>query len=157
LTVDDERFLRQAIEMATRSATEGGGPFGALVVRQGVVIASGNNRVVPTSDPTAHAEIVALRAAAATLGTHVLDGCVVFTSCEPCPMCLAAAFWARIERVVFAANSHDAADAGFDDEALYDELAAPADQRRLPVVRLLAEEGLGPFRAWAANPDRVPY
>jgi tRNA(Arg) A34 adenosine deaminase TadA len=157
LTVDDEGFLRQAIELATRSAAEGGGPFGALVVRRDVVIGTGNNRVVTTSDPTAHAEIVALRAAAGTLGTHLLDGCVVFTSCEPCPMCLAAAFWARVERVVYAADRHDAADAGFDDEALYQELAAPLAERRLPVVRLLADEGLGPFQAWAANPDRVPY
>ncbi|MGH9242868.1 MAG: nucleoside deaminase [Acidimicrobiales bacterium] len=157
--MNDEDFLRQAIELGTRSAREGGGPFGALVVRAGTVIATGNNQVVSIPDPTAHAEVVALRVAARALGAFLLDGCVVYASCEPCPMCLAAAFWARVERVVYAASRYDAAAAGFDDDALYQEMAA-ADgrgERSLPVVRLLPEAGIAPFEAWAANPNRVPY
>jgi tRNA(Arg) A34 adenosine deaminase TadA len=157
--VDDETFLRQAIELAVESAGTIGGPFGSLVVRDGEIVGTGNNRVVGTTDPTAHAEIVALRAAAHRLGTHVLSGCVVYASCEPCPMCLAAAFWSRVERVVYAATRNDAAAAGFDDAALYDELAAAVGQgrRTLPVEQLVMDGSRAPFEAWAANPDRVPY
>src|SRR5687767_3602429 len=121
-TNDEERFLRQAVDVATRAAWEGGGPFGSIVVLDGTVVGIGSNQVVRTADPTAHAEIVALRAAARFLGSHLLTGCVVYASCEPCPMCLAAAFWARVDRVVHAATRHDAAAAGFDDDALYREL-----------------------------------
>lgn len=155
----DGRFLQQAIDLAVRSAREGGGPFGSLVVRDGAVIGTGNNQVVSSTDPTAHAEVVALRNAALRLGTHVLSDCVVYASCEPCPMCLAAAFWSRVSRVVYAATRHDASAAGFDDAALYTELAAALGQgqRKLPVVRLAMNEALGPFRAWAANAGRVPY
>jgi tRNA(Arg) A34 adenosine deaminase TadA len=157
--VDDETFLRQAIDLAVDSAGTIGGPFGSLVVKDGEVVGTGNNQVVSTNDPTAHAEIVALRDATRRLGTHVLSGCVVYASCEPCPMCLAAAFWSRVERVVFAATRHDAAVAGFDDAALYDELAAAVGQgrRKLPVEQLVMVEALSPFEAWAANPDHVPY
>jgi guanine deaminase len=155
----DARFLEQAIELAVRSASEGGGPFGSIVVLGDEVVGTGNNQVVSSTDPTAHAEVVALRNAARRLGNHVLRGCVVYASCEPCPMCLAAAFWSRVDRVVYAASRHDAAAAGFDDEELYGELAAALGdgERRLPVVALPTRRARAPFAAWAANPDRVPY
>ena len=158
---DDERFLRQAIDVAVKAAGEGGGPFGSIVVRDATVVGVGANEVVGSSDPTAHAEVVALRDAARRLGTHLLTGCVVYASCEPCPMCLAASFWARVDRVVFAASRYDAAAAGFDDAELYAEMLAAAGRGDrdplLTVVQLLSAEGGTPFAAWAANPDRVPY
>ena len=144
--------------MAARAASSGEGPFGALVVSaDGELVGTGTNQVVATSDPTAHAEMVALRAAAASLGSHVLAGCTLYASCEPCPMCLGAAFWARIELVVFAADRHAAAAAGFDDVALHGEVCAPFEQRRLPLVRAAGVDGGRPFEEWLANPDRVPY
>ena len=153
----DEPLLRRALDLAVASAGSGGGPFGALVARDGAVLGEGTNRVVATADPTAHAEVVALRAACAAAGTHVLDGCVLVTSCEPCPMCLAAAWWARVDRVVFAATRVQAAAAGFDDAAIYAEVAAPLDARRLPIGRALEDASGEPFAAWAANPARSPY
>jgi guanine deaminase len=155
--VTDDALLRRAIDLAVASATTDGGPFGALVARGGEVLAEGTNRVTATSDPTAHAEVVALRGACAALGTHVLDGCVLVTSCEPCPMCLAAAWWARVDRIVFAATREQAAAAGFDDAAIYREVAAPLAARALPIARGLEPESGAPFAAWAANPSRRPY
>ncbi len=149
--------MRRALALAETSVASGGGPFGAVVVRAGVVVAEGHNRVVLDRDPTAHAEIVALRAAAARLGTHVLAGCEVFTSCEPCPMCLGALVWARVDRVWFSATRHDAAAAGFDDALLYDEVTLPLAERRLPIVPLLPELGALPFDAWRACSARTPY
>ena len=113
--------------------------------------------MVPDADPTAHAEVVAIRAAARALGSHDLSGAVLYTSCEPCPMCLGAAWWARVDRIVFAADRADAAAADFDDAAIYAEVAAPLESRSLPIARALAEEGRAPFRLWAAKTDRVPY
>jgi len=153
----DEAFLRRAIELACASVAADGGPFGAVVVRDGRVIAEGRNRVVPECDPTAHAEIEALRAAAQELGTHELSGCTVYASAEPCPMCAAALHWARVDRVVFAAGRADAAAAGFDDEQLFHELAMAPAARAVPTTQALAAEGRAPFEAWLANPDRVPY
>jgi len=149
--------MRRALRLAETSVAAGGGPFGALVVRNGEVLAEGHNRVVLDRDPTAHAEIVALRRAAAQLGTHVLAGCEVFTSCEPCPMCLGALVWARVERVWFSATRHDAAAAGFDDALLYEEVTLPLAERRLPVVPLLPELGAAPFAAWRSHAARTPY
>ncbi len=153
----DTKFLSRAIELARESISSGGGPFGAVVVRQGKIVGEGTNRVVPGSDPTAHAEIVAIRNAAAALGDHRLSGCELYASCEPCPMCLGAIHWARIERAWFAASREDAARAGFDDEHFYRELALPANERKLSMVRALAEEGLSPFELWRAKDDRAPY
>jgi tRNA(Arg) A34 adenosine deaminase TadA len=157
----DVRFLRRAIEIATASAGTDGGPFGSIVVRDGEVVGEGTNQVVKSSDPTAHAEIVALRAAAARLQTYLLEGCVIYASCEPCPMCLGAAFWSRVDRIVYAATKYDAAAAGFDDAELYAEIVGAAShhehERTPPVMHLLAEEAGGPFEAWAANPNRIPY
>jgi guanine deaminase len=155
--MSDEEFLREAIELAVTSARGGGGPFGAVVVRDGVVIGRGSNRVVPSTDPTAHAEIVAIREAARGLGTHLLAGCTLYASCEPCPMCYAATHWARIERLVHASSREDAAAAGFDDELLHREIALPLASRALPIESMLGEEGRAAFRAWAETEDRTPY
>jgi tRNA(Arg) A34 adenosine deaminase TadA len=156
-SAEDERFLRRALELARASVEAGGGPFGAVVVRDGHVIAEGRNRVVPGCDPTAHAEIEALRAAAQALGTHELAGCVVFASAEPCPMCAAALHWARVARVVYAAGRADAAAAGFDDAQLFREIALDPAARAVPATQALAAEGRAPFDAWLANSDRVAY
>jgi tRNA(Arg) A34 adenosine deaminase TadA len=153
---DDDR-LRAAIGLAVANAKTGGGPFGAIVVRDDVVLGEGVNEVVRSGDPTAHAEVVAIRAACATTGSHQLGGATLYTSTEPCPMCLAAAWWARVDRIVFAADREHAAAAGFDDSAIYAEVAAPLQRRRLRIDRLLPDEGDAPFAAWAANPDRVHY
>lgn len=155
--MSEEEYVRQALALANKAAANGGGPFGALIVRRGIVVGTGTNDVVGEADPTAHAEVVAIRAACRRLGTHELTGATVYTSCEPCPMCLAAGWWARVDGIVFAADRHQAAAAGFDDAALYDEVAAPLDERTLPLRQLLATEGDGPFQTWAANAARVPY
>lgn len=149
--------MAEAIRLATESASGPGGPFGALVVRDGEILASGTNRVTADHDPTAHAEVVALRAAAVAEGTHDLTGATLITTCEPCPMCLAAAWWARVERVLYAADRHDASEAGFDDSLLYEEVAAPLEDRRLPVTRLEVPDARAPFEAWKANSGRIPY
>jgi len=134
-----------------------GGPFGAVVAREGEILGRGWNQVTTSQDPTAHAEIVALRAACRHLGDHRLPGCVLYTSCEPCPMCLAAAYWARIDRFVFAATQDDAAAAGFDDAFLYREIALPAEARTLPSRHILRDEANLVFAEWLGNPNRVPY
>ncbi len=155
---DPVRFLAKAIELATRNvAHHGGGPFGALVVRRGEIVGRGVNRVTPTNDPTAHAEVVAIRGACRRLRTFQLTGCVVYASAEPCPMCLGAIYWARPKRVVYAATREDAARAGFDDAFLYGELARAPTRRRIPFVRLDVPEALAPFRAWRADPGRTRY
>ncbi len=154
---EPSRFMQQALQLAVDSVAAGGGPFGAVVVREGRVLATGHNRVVLDRDPTAHAEVQALRAAARALGSHVLTGCEVFTSCEPCPMCLGALHWARVARVWFAASRHDAAAAGFDDATLYAEIGRPLAARALPIAPLLPERGGEPFAAWRAFSARTPY
>jgi guanine deaminase len=150
--------MARALELARLGVAAGlGGPFGAVVLRDGVVIAEGQNRVTSSGDPTAHAEVVAIREACAELGSHVLAGCEIFASCEPCPMCLAAIGWARLDRLWYAATRQDAAAAGFDDERLYDELARPVEARELPTGRLLVNEAGAPFEDWEAKDDRKPY
>jgi guanine deaminase len=152
------RSMQHAIELAIESVRQNrGGPFGAVVVKDGAVIGEGQNQVTSALDPTAHAEIVAIRAACAKLGSFSLAGCEVYASCEPCPMCLAALYWARVERVFHACSRSDAARAGFDDEFLYAELERAPGERRLAVVPLLREEGLAAFEAWIAQADRTPY
>jgi tRNA(Arg) A34 adenosine deaminase TadA len=154
---DDVTFLRRAIQLAREHMEAGhGGPFGAVIVRDAEVLATGWNQVTTANDPTAHAEVVAIRAAAAALRNFQLKGCVLYSSCEPCPMCLAAAYWARLDRIVFAASRTDAAAAGFDDELLYSEIGMPASARRLP-AELLREEALAVFDRWRALPNKVPY
>jgi tRNA(Arg) A34 adenosine deaminase TadA len=134
-----------------------GGPFGAVIARGGEVIANGWNKVTSTNDPTAHAEVTAIRAAAAQLGTFSLQGCVLYSSCEPCPMCLGAAYWARVDRIVFAGTRADAALAGFDDEELYRELALPLASRRVPMEQLLRDQAVEVFDEWRRMPGKVIY
>lgn len=158
MTVMDEDFIMKAIRLAAGKSAEGTcGPFGAVVVRDGRVVGEGWNRVVETSDPTAHAEIVAIRAACRTLGTHQLNGCVLYCSCEPCPMCLSAIYWARLDTVYYACSSADAAAAGFDDSIIYTEIALPAGRRALRMTQLCRTEGSAVFRDWLSNPNRKPY
>lgn len=155
---DDERFLREAIRLAEESVRSGGGPFGALVVREGEILARGMNRVTSRNDPTAHAEIEALREACRRSGDFRLPGCHVYASSEPCPMCAAALCWARVERIVYGAGREVAAAHGFDDRWIAEELARPPEARRVPVLkRELAETALRPFRLWEAAEDRVEY
>jgi guanine deaminase len=154
----DDALLREAIALARRSVAEGGGPFGAIVVRGSEILGRGTNRVTIDNDPTAHAEICAIRAACKTLGSFRLDGCSVYASCEPCPMCMAALRWARVERLVFGASTADAAAAGFDDERFQRELGSVSSASSvLPGEQMLRDEALAPFRDWAAKPDRRPY
>jgi guanine deaminase len=153
-----DALMRRAIALS-RQGMEGGagGPFGAVVALDGQVIAEGWNQVTSTNDPTAHAEIVAIRRACAALNRFDLRGAVLYTSCEPCPMCLAAAYWARLDAVVFGNARDDAAAIGFDDQFLYDEVAKPIESRTLPMRRLLKAEALEAFHEWARKPDRVQY
>ncbi|MFF9622290.1 nucleoside deaminase [Streptomyces griseosporeus] len=155
---DAERaWMEEAIRLATHSAA-GGGPFGALVARDGTVVASGHNRVTATLDPVAHAEVNALRAACRELDTFALEGCVLITSCEPCPMCLSAALWARVDRLVYAADRHDAAVAGFDDRKFYDLFEKkPQSAWPLSVERLDLPNRTQPFDTWLRTADRVDY
>lgn len=150
--------MAEAIRLAVANVREGGGgPFAALVVRGGEVIARGANRVVASRDPTAHAEIVAIREACGVLGTHQLEGCEVYASCEPCPMCLGAIYWARPDRLYYGATKADAASAGFDDAFIYEEAARPAGERRLPTHRLETAEARLPFEEWDRSTQKVPY
>lgn len=155
--MDEVAFMRRAIALSRLGVAEGGGPFGAVVVRDGVILGEGRNAVVPGRDPTAHAEVMAIRAACAALGTHELSGAVIYTSCEPCPMCLGAIWWARVAEVVHGNDRADAAAIGFDDAALYEEVARPVADRRLKLRRLLAAEAIETFRLWEATLDKVPY
>jgi tRNA(Arg) A34 adenosine deaminase TadA len=153
----DREYLREAIGLARRSGAGTGGPFGAIVVIGGSIVGRGQNRVTSALDPTAHAEVVAIREACAALGRFELRGATLYASCEPCPMCLAAACWARVARIVYSSTRDDAAAAGFDDATLHAELAAPAAARKLPMESFLREEGLEAFRIWQANPNRTAY
>ncbi len=154
---DDLRFLSLAIEKADRNLGEGGGPFGAVIVRDGDAIAVAGNRVVPSHDPTAHAEVNAIRMAAERLGTHDLGDCTIYASCEPCPMCLGAIYWAGIRRVVYASDRYRAAAAGFNDNHIYEELSLDNESRSLIMVRGMTEEGDRVFSRWEALPDKIPY
>jgi guanine deaminase len=153
-----DAYLARAIALSRESMESGsGGPFGAVIVRAGRILAEGTNRVTATNDPTAHAEIVAIRDAARALGDFRLTGCDLYASCEPCPMCLAAAHWARVDRIVFAASREDAARAGFDDAFLYQELAEPLAARSIPTIRIPSPEAAAVLKAWTDFPGRVPY
>lgn len=156
--MEHEKYLRRAIALAVDSARSGrGGPFGAVVVREGAIIAEGVNSVTANHDPTAHAEIVAIREACRKLSTFSLRGCLIYASCEPCPMCLGAIYWARLDAFYYASTREDASAAGFDDSLLYEELPLAPDRRRIPGFPLLREEGGAAFAAWLATPGRVPY
>lgn len=151
-------FMQQAIQLATENVVHGrGGPFGAVVVRDGKVIATGANQVTATNDPTAHAEVVAIRNACQALGTFQLEGCDIYTSCEPCPMCLAALYWSRCRAIYYGNDAADAARAGFDDSFLYDEVKKPLHERSIPIERMLADQARSSFDAWKTSPYRVDY
>jgi tRNA(Arg) A34 adenosine deaminase TadA len=151
-------FMRRAIALATQNvATARGGPFAAVVVRDGKIVGEGVNSVTAANDPTAHAEVNAIRAAAKSLGTFILAGCELYTSCEPCPMCLAAAYWARLDAIYYGASAADAARAGFDDAVLYDELRKDKGQRKIRSMQLLGDEARASFAAWIASPDKIEY
>ena len=153
----NEDFMRLAIELAIDNVKNGGGPFGAVIARNGEVVSTGVNRVTPNNDPTAHAEVMAIRAACTKLGTFDLDGCVIYTSCEPCPMCLGAIYWAHIEKIYYGANQHDAAAVNFDDSFIYKELVLPPRERKTPVENILHNEALLPFDLWREKDDKVAY
>jgi len=152
------RFMARAIELAIGNVrSRQGGPFGAVVVKGDTIIAEAANCVTSTSDPTAHAEIVAIRKACAELGLFELRGCEIYSSCEPCPMCLGAIYWARPERVYYGSTAADAAQAGFDDSLIYSEIPQPHSERKIPMIQIMPEEALEAFRAWERQPNKLSY
>jgi len=154
----DNAFMARAIQLALENVRSGrGGPFGAVVAKDGKVVAEGANQVTATNDPTAHAEVLAIRQACQKLRSFELGGCDIYASCEPCPMCLSAIYWARIDRVYFGSLAEDAARIGFDDSAIYAEIAQPLSHRRIPMVQMMREEALAAFRAWEENPGKTLY
>lgn len=153
-----EELMRRAVTLAIEKAREGAcGPFGAVIARGGEVVAEGWNQTAAAKDPTAHAEVVAIRRACEKLGAFDLSGCVIYASCEPCPMCLGAIWWARLDRVYYAATSADAERHGFDDAHFYREMSLPADARRVPMIRIPDEEATRAFLEWNARPDKIKY
>ena len=156
-TAEDREFMRRAIDLSIENIDTGGGPFGAVIVRNGKLIASGTNRVVPNNDPTAHAEVVAIRNACRELETFDLSGCTVYTSCEPCPMCLSALYWAGVERICYANTKRDAAAISFDDSYIYDQLRLDYDRRTIHCEHFMRDEALEAFRKWSEKLDKVEY
>ncbi|MGI6222425.1 MAG: nucleoside deaminase [Prevotella sp.] len=155
--MENKEFMRRAITLSVESVRRGGGPFGAVIVKDGEIIAEGNNRVTIDNDPTAHAEVCAIRNAARKLGTFNLSGCEIYTSCEPCPMCLGAIYWARLERIYYGCDRKDAADAGFDDDFIYRELSLQPSEREKMMTVLLPQESLAAFRMWKEKADKREY
>lgn len=150
--------MARAIQLSIDNVHSGrGGPFGAVVVKDGAIVAEGANQVTSTNDPTAHAEVLAIREACKNLGVFDLEGCEIYTSCEPCPMCLGAIYWARLSRIHFANAAADASRIGFDDSLIYRELAKPPSQRTIPMVQTMREEALAAFRAWEDRPNKITY
>lgn len=152
-----EDFMRKAIELSIENVKNGGGPFGAVIVKDGEIVATGVNRVTANHDPTAHAEVSAIRAACEKLGTFDLEGCEIYTSCEPCPMCLGAIYWAHLDKIYYGNNKTDAARIGFDDSFIYDELALERKDRKKVMEEMLPEEAKAAFQAWENKADKVEY
>lgn len=151
-------FMARAIELSIESVRSGrGGPFAAVIVKDNQIIAEASNRVTATNDPTAHAEVLAIREACQKSGDFELKDCEIYTSCEPCPMCFGAIYWARLSRIYFANTAEDAAKIGFDDSFIYCELKQPLSHRRIPTIQIMHDEALAGFRAWVEKPDKVPY
>jgi guanine deaminase len=155
----DEKFMLRAIQLAQAGVdSNAGGPFGCVVVKDCEIVGEGTNKVTSTNDPTAHAEVVAIRDACKKLDSFQLEGCVIYTSCEPCPMCLGAIYWARPERIFIACDRNDAAQAGFDDAFIYDELCGnDLQNRKVPISMILRDESLEVFQNWIAKPDKIEY
>ena len=156
-SAEDAKFMEMAINLSIENIDSGGGPFGAVIVKDGEIIATGANRVVPNSDPTAHAEVMAIRNACAKLGTFQLTGCTVYSSCEPCPMCLSALYWAGVERICYAITKRDAAAISFDDSYIYDQLRLDYDRRTIHCEQFMRDEALEAFRKWSEKLDKVEY
>jgi guanine deaminase len=154
----DNPFMARAIQLSIDNVQSGrGGPFGAVVVKDGVIIGEAANQVTSTNDPTAHAEMLAIRGACQKLGVFDLEGCDIYTSCEPCPMCLGAIYWARFSRVYFANAGADASRVGFDDSLIYREIAQPHSQRKVPMIQIMREQALAAFRAWENKANKIEY
>jgi tRNA(Arg) A34 adenosine deaminase TadA len=149
--------MQQAIDLSIENVANGGGPFGAVIVRDGEVIATGVNRVTANNDPTAHAEVSAIRAACQKEGYFKLEGCTIYTSCEPCPMCLSAIYWAGLSRICFANTKKDAEDINFGDKFIYEEIERPIDKRTIPTEQFMRDEALKAFRDWDEKTDKVEY
>lgn len=153
----DREIMQRAIDLAAESVKNGGGPFGAVVVKDGKVIAESANSVTPDNDPTAHAEVNAIRLACKKLGTFMLDGCEIYASCEPCPMCLGAIYWAHIKTIYYASTRSDAAKAGFDDDFIYREINIDPEKRSVPAFNFMPNEGAAVFKLWLDKEDRTNY
>ena len=154
---EDAKFMRMAISISEENIDNGGGPFGAVIVKDGEVIATGANRVVPNNDPTAHAEVSAIRNACSKLGTFNLEGCTVYSSCEPCPMCLSALYWAGVKRICYGNTKDDARNIDFDDSFIYDQLELAYKDRSIKCEHFMRSEALSAFRKWAEKEDKQPY
>ncbi len=158
MTEKDEQFMQRAIHLAQKGVSgNAGGPFGAVVVKDGEIIGEGWNQVTSTNDPTAHAEVVAIREACQKLDSFQLVGCVLYTSCEPCPMCLGAIYWARPDKMFYACTREDAAKVGFDDQFIYDEIAGEIDERKIKAINFMREEAIKVFENWEKKTDKVEY
>ena len=155
--MNDRYWLSRAVELAVDNVAAGGGPFGAMIVRGDAALSTGVNRVTRDNDPTAHAEVVAIRSACGAIEDFSLEGCVLFTSCEPCPLCLSSALWARVDRVVYAADRDDAAHGGFDDRAFYDLFGKQRDEWPMPIVETRLLSSTAPFEAWLRDDERTAY
>ncbi|MBQ2419143.1 MAG: nucleoside deaminase [Alistipes sp.] len=156
-TSEDKKFMQLAIDLSIENVAQGGGPFGAVIVRNGEIIATGTNRVTENCDPTAHAEVSAIRAACAKLGDFKLSGCTIYSSCEPCPMCLSALYWAGVERIFYGNTKQDAKSINFDDSFIYDQIALDYSERAIPCINFMREEALAGFKAWVEKVDKVLY
>ncbi len=152
-----EEFMREAIELSIKNIDTNGGPFGAVIVKEGKIIARGINKVTSNNDPTAHAEVNAIREAAAKLGTFDLKGCEIYSSCEPCPMCLGAIYWARLDKLYYANTKQDAKEIDFDDSFIYEELELPVEKRKIPTTQILRDEAIVAFNKWKDKADKLEY
>ncbi len=157
MNLKDKQFIQEAIKLSFDSVKQGGGPFGAVIVKQGKIIAGGTNKVTLLNDPTAHAEIIAIREAAKKLNSFDLSGCELYASCEPCPMCLSAIYWSGIDKIYFANTTTDAGNAGFDDSFIYKEIQLPYKKRKIPTFRLLDKEAILAFKEWREKEDKIEY
>lgn len=155
--MDDKKFMRKAIALSIENIQKGGGPFGAVIVKDGKVIATGVNRVTAKNDPTAHAEVTAIRKASKKLGTFDLAGCEIYTSCEPCPMCLGAVYWAHLDKMYYGNTKTDARNIGFDDSFIYDEIDLKPENRRVETIQMLPDEAIKAFETWAKSEDKIEY
>jgi guanine deaminase len=153
----NKKFMRKAIALSIENIQKGGGPFGALIVKDGKIVATGVNRVTANTDPTAHAEVNAIRKASKKLGTYDLAGCEIYTSCEPCPMCLGAVYWAHLDKMYYGNTKTDAKNIGFDDSFIYDEIELKPENRQVKTIQLLSEEAIKAFETWAKTEDKVAY